>query len=74
MSFIADNMIIYISQKFYKINGEKQLRYLTVAEVTVKWNISERSVRNYCAKGRVDGAFVTGKTWNILENANKPER
>lgn len=74
MSFIADNMIIYISQKFYKINGEKQLRYLTVAEVAVKWNISERSVRNCCAKGRVDGAFVTGKTWNIPENANKPER
>lgn len=36
MSFVADNMIIYISQKFYKINGEKQLRYLTVAEVAVK--------------------------------------
>lgn len=50
------------------------MRYLTVAEVAVKWNISERSVRNYCAKGRVDGAFVTGKTWNIPENAGKPER
>ena len=50
------------------------MRYLTVAEVAVKWNISERSVRNYCAKGRVDGVFVTGKTWNIPENAGKPER
>ena len=36
--------------------------------------MSERSVRNYCALGRVDGAFLTGKTWNISENAEKPER
>ena len=33
-----------------------------------------RSVRNYCAHGRVQGAFLTGKTWNIPENAEKPER
>lgn len=39
-----------------------------------RWNVSERSVRNYCAQGRVPGAFVTGKTWNIPENAGKPER
>ena len=26
-----------------------------------KWNISERSVRNYCAHGRVQGAFLTRK-------------
>lgn len=36
--------------------------------------MSERSVRNYCTHGRVDGAFLTGKTWNIPENAEKPER
>ena len=42
--------------------------------MAVKWNISECSVRNYCAKGRVEGAYVTGKTWNIHENAGKPER
>ena len=34
----------------------------------------ERSVRNYCAKGRVDGANLMGKTWQIPENAEKPER
>ena len=48
--------------------------YLSVIEIAKKWNISERSVRNYCAHGRVDGAFLTGKTWNIPENAEKPER
>ena len=50
------------------------MRYLSVAEIAKKWNISERSVRNYCAHGRVQGAFLTGKAWNIPENAEKPER
>ena len=50
------------------------MRYLSVSEIAKKWNISERSVRNYCAQGRIDGAFLTGKTWNIPEDANKPER
>ena len=50
------------------------MKYLLVADIAKKWNMSERSVRNYCAKGRVNGAFLTGKTWNIPENAEKPER
>ena len=50
------------------------MRYLSVAEIAKKWNISGRSVRNYCAHGRVQGAFLTGKAWNIPENAEKPER
>lgn len=50
------------------------MRYLSVNEIAKKWNVSERSVRNYCAHGRVPGAFLTGKTWNISENAEKPER
>ena len=50
------------------------MNYLSVSEMAKRWNISERSVRNYCAANRVDGAFLTGKTWNIPENAQKPER
>lgn len=50
------------------------MQYLSVAEIAAKWNISERSVRNYCAHNRVEGAFITGKTWNIPKNAEKPER
>lgn len=50
------------------------MKYLLVAEIAEKWNISERSVRNYCAKGRIKGAFLEGKTWKIPENALKPER
>lgn len=50
------------------------MQYLSVAEVAKKWNVSERSVRNYCAQGRVPEAFLKGKTWYIPENAEKPER
>ena len=48
--------------------------YLSVAEIAKKWRLSERAVRNYCAQGRVSGAFLTGQTWNIPEDAQKPSR
>lgn len=50
------------------------MRYLSVTEIAKKWEVSERSVRNYCAQDRVNGAFITGKIWKIPENAEKPER
>lgn len=50
------------------------MNYLSVSETAKKWGISERSVRNYCANGRIPDAFLTGKTWNIPETAAKPER
>ena len=50
------------------------MKFLSVAQTAKKWNMSERSVRNYCAMGKVDGAFLTGKTWNIPDDAQKPDR
>ncbi|MBQ2760123.1 MAG: Fic family protein [Clostridia bacterium] len=50
------------------------MKYLSVKETAALWNTSERNIRNYCATGRIPGAFLTGKTWNIPENATKPER
>ena len=50
------------------------MNYLTASEIAKKWNISERSVRNYCAQGRVEGAVQEGKFWRIPEDAVKPER
>ena len=47
---------------------------LSVEEVAKKWRISERSVRNYCAAGRIPGAKILGASWRIPENAKKPER
>lgn len=50
------------------------MNYLSVSQMAKKWNMSERGVRKYCAEDKIPGAFLTGKTWNIPENAEKPER
>ena len=50
------------------------MQYSSIAEKAKKWQISERSVRNYCAQGRVQGAELHGRTWSIPEMAAKPER
>lgn len=50
------------------------MAYLSTMQIAIAWGVSERSVRNYCAQGRVPGAFLTGKTWNIPETAQKPKR
>lgn len=50
------------------------MQYLSAAEAAKKWKVSERSVRNYCAQGRVAGAVLKGKTWQIPADAEKPQR
>jgi Fic family protein len=50
------------------------MKYITAAEAATKWELSERSVRNYCSEGRVAGAILLGKTWMIPEDAAKPMR
>lgn len=48
--------------------------YITVAEMAKKWEISQRSVRNYCNQGKIAGAKLIGKTWHIPSNAERPTR
>ena len=50
------------------------IKYMTIKEASILWNISERSVRNYCALGRVKGAILEGGVWKIPLNAKKPVR
>ena len=50
------------------------MKYLTVKQVAEKWNISERSVRNYCKNGRIMGAVIKGKHWIIPDDVEKPKR
>ena len=50
------------------------MKYMSVAEIAKKWGVSGRSVRGYCASGKIPDAFLTGKTWNIPETAEKPDR
>lgn len=51
-----------------------KIYYISVEEAAQNWQISERSVRNYCAHGRVEGALLEGKIWKIPSTAQKPER
>ena len=50
------------------------MNYISAAETAKKWNVSERTVRNYCAVGKIPGAVLAGKTWKIPETAEKPSR
>ena len=50
------------------------MKYITVEEASKKFELSARSIRNYCAQGRIPGAVLSGKTWLIPEEAKKPER
>ena len=50
------------------------MNYLSVSEIAKLWNLSERSIRNYCAEGRIPGAMLVGKTWMIPIDAVKPDR
>ena len=48
--------------------------YISVNQFAEKNGISERTARNYCATGKIEGAFLTGKTWNIPADADLPRR
>ena len=50
------------------------MEYLSVIQFAEKYGISERTARNYCASGKIEAAFLTGKTWNIPADALLPLR
>ena len=50
------------------------MEYISVNQYAEKYGISERTARNYCATGKIEGAFLVGKTWNIPAEAILPKR
>ena len=50
------------------------MEYISVIQFADKYGVSERTARNYCAQGKIEGAFLTGKTWNIPADAVLPKR
>ena len=50
------------------------MTYISVKAFAARHGISERTASNYCAEGKIEGAFLTGKTWNIPEDAVLPRR
>lgn len=49
------------------------MEYVSVKEWAGKYGISERTARNYCAQGKIEGAYLVGKTWNIPADAELPK-
>lgn len=50
------------------------MEYISVEQAAKKWKLTTRSVRNYCANGRITGAYLNGGVWNIPADAPKPIR
>ena len=50
------------------------MKYISVSEAAKKWKVTPRVARGYCESGRVEGAFQTGRVWNIPEDSDKPGR
>ena len=51
-----------------------KVEYISVQQAAGNWHISERSVRNYCSLGRIEGALIEGGIWKIPSDAQKPAR
>lgn len=50
------------------------MEYISVVEFANKYGVSERTVRNYCAVGKIEGAVLIGKTWSLPKDALLPQR
>ena len=50
------------------------MKYISVGDAAKKWNVSERSARDYCLNARIPGVIREGKSWKIPEDARKPQR
>lgn len=49
------------------------LEYISVKEVAVKWDISERRIQKLCEGNRIEGVLRFGHSWMIPRSAEKPE-
>ena len=45
--------------------ADRTMEYISVKQFAEKFNVSERTARNYCVSGKIDGAYLVGKSWNI---------
>lgn len=64
----------FISYRYHDIIIPIEVNFMNIGtkEIAIKWNISERRVRELCRNGKIDGAILQGKTWLIPEDSPKP--
>ena len=46
--------------------------YITIAEASERWGLSQRQVQHLCTLGSVEGAVKFGRAWMIPKDAKKP--
>ena len=46
--------------------------YMTIAEASERWGLSQRQVQHLCLHGSVEGATKFGRAWMIPKNTKKP--
>lgn len=71
---MSAKIIIFTAKSTQKLADTKIMEYISVSQFAKKYGISERTARNYCASGKIEGAFLTGKTWNVPVDALLPEK
>lgn len=48
------------------------MEMISIKKFAEKYGISERTARNYCASGKIEGAILVGKTWSVPGDAMPP--
>lgn len=71
---ISAKNAIFATKTTYTLADNLPMEYLSAAQFAQKYGVSERTARNYCAQGKIEGAFLTGKTWNIPADAKLPRK
>ena len=71
---ISAKITIFETEIGAKLADRGIMKYISVTEFAAKHGLSERTVRNHCAAGKIEGVFLTGKTWNIPEDAEPAHR
>lgn len=49
------------------------MQYKTVSEMAKLWQVSERTVRNYCSNGKILGTRMENKSWQIPADTPNPK-
>ena len=50
------------------------MELISVSRFAQQHELPERTVRNWCASGKMVGAVLVGKTWNIPADAPLPRK
>lgn len=49
------------------------MKYLSITQISEKWNLSPRWINDLCSGGRIPGAMKIGSYWAIPEDAERPK-